>query len=147
MWEDHRFSHVFLCVKKVRIWSFSGPYFSAFGLKTERYRVFRPNAEKYGPEKLQIRTLFTQSSELKELEILVVHDFSCTLLRLLVHACTTTKTCTSYDFFQKLCMTPCTLNEPSLFTKHANLSPLKKIWYNWQYSFIHYKSSICFFLE
>ena len=27
------------CVKSVRIWSFSGPYFLAFRLNTERYRV------------------------------------------------------------------------------------------------------------
>ena len=27
------------CVKSVRIWSFSGPYFAAFGLNTERYRI------------------------------------------------------------------------------------------------------------
>ena len=30
---------------------FSGLYFSAFGLNTERYEVFSPNAGKYGPEK------------------------------------------------------------------------------------------------
>ena len=28
----------------------SCPYFSAFGLNTERYEVFSPNAGKYGPE-------------------------------------------------------------------------------------------------
>ena len=28
------------CVKRVRIWSFSGPYFPAFVLNTERYSVF-----------------------------------------------------------------------------------------------------------
>ena len=27
------------CVKSVRIWSYSGPYFAAFGLNTERYFV------------------------------------------------------------------------------------------------------------
>ena len=27
------------CVKSVRIWSFSDPYFPAFGLNTERYEV------------------------------------------------------------------------------------------------------------
>ena len=30
---------------------FSGPYFPAFGLNTERYSVFSPSAWKYGPEK------------------------------------------------------------------------------------------------
>ena len=30
---------------------FSGPYFPVFGLNTERYAVFSPNAEKCGPEK------------------------------------------------------------------------------------------------
>ena len=38
------------CAKRVLISSFSGPYFLAFELKTV----------KYGPEKLWIRTLFTQ---------------------------------------------------------------------------------------
>ena len=47
-------------VKTVRIWSFSGPYFSAFGLNMKRYGVFSPNAGKYRSEKLQIRILFTQ---------------------------------------------------------------------------------------
>ena len=37
------------CVQSVRIRSFSGTYFSTFGL----------NAERYGVEKLRIRTLFT----------------------------------------------------------------------------------------
>ena len=37
-------------VKSVRIWSFSGLYFPAFGL----------NTGKYGPEKLWTRTLFKQ---------------------------------------------------------------------------------------
>ena len=36
-------------VSKYRV--FSGPYFPAFGLNTERYSVFSPNAGKYGPEK------------------------------------------------------------------------------------------------
>ena len=30
---------------------FSGPYFPAFELNTERYGVFSSNAGKYGPEK------------------------------------------------------------------------------------------------
>ena len=37
-------------VKSVRIRSYSEPYFPAFGLNTERYSVFSPNAEKCGPE-------------------------------------------------------------------------------------------------
>ena len=28
------------CVKSARIWSYSGPYFPAFGLNMERYGVF-----------------------------------------------------------------------------------------------------------
>ena len=27
------------CVKGIRVWSFSGPYFPAFGLNTEKYRI------------------------------------------------------------------------------------------------------------
>ena len=33
-WSNH-------CVKSVRIWSYSGPQFLAFGLNTERYGVYR----------------------------------------------------------------------------------------------------------
>ena len=47
-------------VKSVRIRTYSGPYFPTFGLNTERYGVFSPNAGKYGPEKLRIQTLSTQ---------------------------------------------------------------------------------------
>ena len=36
----NRFYHYLIhCVGSVRIWSFSGPYFPAFGLNTERYSV------------------------------------------------------------------------------------------------------------
>ena len=45
--------------KKCRIRSFSGPYFQAFGLNTQRYSLSQ-NTRKCGPEKLQIRTLFVQ---------------------------------------------------------------------------------------
>ena len=52
----------FHCVKSLHIPSFSGPYFPAFGLNTEYLSAFSPNAGKYGPEKLRIRILFTQTS-------------------------------------------------------------------------------------
>ena len=51
------------CVKSVRIRSFCGSYFPTFGLirrGTEYLAIFSPNVGKYGPEKLPIRTLFTQ---------------------------------------------------------------------------------------
>ena len=51
------------CVKRVRIWRSSGPYFPAFGLirrETMYLSVFSPNAEKHGPKKLRIQTLFMQ---------------------------------------------------------------------------------------
>ena len=47
-----------LLVKSVCIQSFSGPYFPAFWVNTER---FSPNAVKCGPAKPRIRTLFMQS--------------------------------------------------------------------------------------
>ena len=47
------------CVKSVHIQSFSGLYFPAFGLNTER-SVFSPNVGKCGPEKPRMRKLFTQ---------------------------------------------------------------------------------------
>ena len=48
------------CVKSVRIRSFSGPYFPAFGLNSPYLSVFIPNTQKYGPEKLRTRTPLTQ---------------------------------------------------------------------------------------
>ena len=44
--------------------SFSDPYFLAFGLNMEYLSVLSPTAVKYGPEKLQIRTFFTQCNSL-----------------------------------------------------------------------------------
>ena len=49
------------CMKNVLIWSLSGPYFPAFELISrdmEYLFVLSPNVEKYGSEKLRIRTLF-----------------------------------------------------------------------------------------
>ena len=40
---------------------YSGPYFPAFGLNTERYFVFSPNAGKYGPEKTPYLDTFSCS--------------------------------------------------------------------------------------
>ena len=51
------------CGKGVRIRSFCGQYFSALGLNIEAYSVnlrFSPKTGKHRPEKLWIRTLFTQ---------------------------------------------------------------------------------------
>ena len=40
------------CVKSVQIRSFSGPYFPAFGMNTEKYsEILSQNAGKYGQEK------------------------------------------------------------------------------------------------
>ena len=48
-------------VKNVQIRSFSGPYFSVFGLNTDQKNsLFSPYVGKCGPEKLGMRTLFTQ---------------------------------------------------------------------------------------
>ena len=51
----HNCQYTYRCVKSFCIRRFSGPYFPAFGLNMERQGV-----EKDGPEKLRIRTLFTQ---------------------------------------------------------------------------------------
>ena len=43
------------CLKSVRIWSYSGPYFPTFGLKQKDIvyiSVFSAKTGKYGPEKL-----------------------------------------------------------------------------------------------
>ena len=50
-------------MKSVCIWSFSGPYFPAFGLSTERYGVslrIQSECGKYIPEKLGTWTPFPQ---------------------------------------------------------------------------------------
>ena len=38
------------CVNSVRIRTYSGPYFPAFGLNTPYLSIFSPNAGKYGPD-------------------------------------------------------------------------------------------------
>ena len=48
--------NTFQCVKIVRIRSYSGPYFLAFGLNTE----YSSKCEKCRPEQVRIRTLFMQ---------------------------------------------------------------------------------------
>ena len=55
------------CVKSVHNRRFSGPHCPAFG--HSYLSVFSPNAGKYGPEKLRIRTLFTQWWSLSSDEI------------------------------------------------------------------------------
>ena len=47
-------------VKSVRIWSFSGPYFPAFGLKTERYGV----SLRIQPECEKMRTIKTPNKDI-----------------------------------------------------------------------------------
>ena len=59
-WIAEKDSMIRSCVKSVRIRRFSGLYFPLFGLKTKKYSVFSANTEKYGQEKLQIQTPFTQ---------------------------------------------------------------------------------------
>ena len=59
------FKVVYYCVKNVGIWRFSSPHFLAFGMNTDEHGdeygdLRSPNAGKYGPERLQIRTLFIQ---------------------------------------------------------------------------------------
>ena len=46
-------------VKSIRIWSFSDPYFPAFGLNTERYSVFLPIQSECG----KIRTRKTPNTD------------------------------------------------------------------------------------
>ena len=51
------------CVKSVQIRSFSGPYFPAFGLNTERYAISLYSVRMWkntNQKKLRIWTLFTQ---------------------------------------------------------------------------------------
>ena len=51
--------HVSHCVKSVRIWSFSGPHFSTFGLNTERSGVSLPIQSKC----MKIRVRKTPNTE------------------------------------------------------------------------------------
>ena len=47
------------CVKRARTWSYSGPYFSTFGLNTERYGMFLPIQSKCR----KIRTRITPNTD------------------------------------------------------------------------------------
>ena len=47
------------CVKSVRIWSYSGPYYPTFGLNTERYRVSPRIQSKCG----KVRTRITPNTD------------------------------------------------------------------------------------
>ena len=61
--EDFILSRILHCVGSIRIRSYSGPHFPAFELNTERYGVslrIQSEYRKLRPEKLLIRTLFTQ---------------------------------------------------------------------------------------
>ena len=49
----------FYCVKKVFIWSYSGPHFPAFGLNTERYSVSIRIQSEFG----KIRTRITLNTD------------------------------------------------------------------------------------
>ena len=69
------------CIKGVRILSFSGPYFPAFGLNTW-ISVFSPNAGKCESEKRGIWELFTKWWHITKCVILtklfiVFHKISC----------------------------------------------------------------------
>ena len=66
---------VSFCVKSIRIWSFSGPYFPAFRMSTERCGVLSLHVGKYRPEKLRIRTHFTEC-QFKTLKCLVLKERS-----------------------------------------------------------------------
>ena len=69
-------------MKVVRIRSLSGPHFSAFGLNIPYLFVFSPNAVKYGPEKLRIRTLHAVT-----VASVTLHKY---YLEPMVHVCTFT---------------------------------------------------------
>ena len=66
--------------KSVRIRSYSGPYFPAFGINTERQQVskylplFSPNVEKCGPKYFRIWTLYAVdgSDGCFDLDILII---------------------------------------------------------------------------
>ena len=87
----NKFKTKWHCVKSVCICSSSGPYFSAFGLNTERdwsvffiiwteyqyHSVFNPNTAKCGPEKLLIRTFFTQAGSFYQIITLAVFNGNC----------------------------------------------------------------------
>ena len=73
-------------MKSVRIRSFSGTHFHAFGLNAERYGVslhIQTKCGKYGPEKLWIRTLFTQW----EVDISIFSGYSILCWHAVKHSC------------------------------------------------------------
>ena len=50
---------------------FSGPYFPAVGLNTERYEVLSPNAGKYGPGKTPYLETFDVAF------FIIIYSFAC----------------------------------------------------------------------
>ena len=71
--KDNRKSENFLvvlhCVKSIRIWSFSGPYFLAFQLNMERYSVFlciQPEWRKIRSRKTPNRDTFLAVLKMKQ---------------------------------------------------------------------------------
>ena len=81
------------CVKSVRIWRFSGPYFPSFGLNTERCSVslrIQFDSERIQTRKFRIRTLFTKCIKTKVIStsdvlissILITWIWSCKISRL-----------------------------------------------------------------
>ena len=60
------------CVKSVLIHSYSGLYFLAFGLNTQRNELslrIKVNASKFGPVQLRMRTLFTQGKVFRHFDL------------------------------------------------------------------------------
>ena len=74
--------HYWQCVKSVRIWSFSGPHFPAFGLNTERYSVPLRIQSKCG----KIRTRKTPNTD--TFHVVILEDLN--------------KACKTYIWFKHL---------------------------------------------
>ena len=86
------------CVKGVRIWSYSGPHFSAFGVNTERYSVSLLIQSKCGKMRIRITpnmdTFYAVESQ--NLQVKSYQEFRYRWWRILIYS---QFTCQSIDSF------------------------------------------------
>ena len=83
------------CMKSVRVWSFSGPYFPAFGMNTEKYGVSLSIQSKCG--EIRTRKPDTFHTVINTLIYTTKFDFFSLLLKMKIKACFLLQ-CTSVYF-------------------------------------------------
>ena len=138
------------CVKGVRIWSYSGPHFSAFGVNTERYSVslliqskcgkmrirITPNMDTfYAVESQNLQVKSYQEFRYRWWRILIYSQFTCQSIDSFLEARKTLKL-VSAIFYQFFCFSsPISSKKLFLFSRYSNFC-------NYFCSFPHFPDSI-----